>query len=70
MLKMSLFNREALPDAVVFPENESQISKLLALCNANKIPVIAYGAGSGFEGGINAIGVSRLNGSKCCELFW
>jgi D-lactate dehydrogenase (cytochrome) len=32
----------------------SQISKLLEICNRNRTPVIAYGAGSGFEGGINA----------------
>lgn len=46
---------EALPDAVVYPENVEQISKLLAFCNRNKIPVIPWGAGSGFEGGVNAV---------------
>jgi D-lactate dehydrogenase (cytochrome) len=43
-----------MPDYVVFPENASQISKLLQICNKNRIPVIPYGVGSGFEGGINA----------------
>lgn len=52
--------REAFPDAVVYPENVEQISKLVVLCNKNKIPVIPYGAGSGFEGGINAIKVILL----------
>jgi glycolate oxidase len=42
---------------VVYPENVEQISKLLKFCNSNKLPVIPYGAGSGFEGGINAIKV-------------
>ena len=47
--------REALPDAVVYPEKVEQISKLLRICNAKRIPVIPFGAGSGFEGGVNAI---------------
>jgi hypothetical protein len=46
-----------MPDVVVFPENVSQISKKLKICNENKIPVIPYGVGSGFVGGINAIHV-------------
>lgn len=53
----NLFFREALPDLVVYPENVEQISKILKICNANKIPVIPFGAGSGFEGGINAVHV-------------
>jgi len=48
---------EALPDLVVYPENVEQISKILRICNSNKIPVIPFGAGSGFEGGINAVQV-------------
>lgn len=48
---------EALPDAVVYPENVEQISKIVAYCNQNKIPVIPWGAGSGFEGGVNAVKV-------------
>jgi FAD/FMN-containing dehydrogenase len=44
----------------VFPENVNQISKLLSLCNQNKIPVIPFGAGSGFEGGVNAVKVSEF----------
>jgi FAD/FMN-containing dehydrogenase len=52
-----LIFREALPDLVVYPENVEQISKILKICNSNKIPVIPFGAGSGFEGGINAVQV-------------
>ncbi|RNA09021.1 putative D-lactate mitochondrial [Brachionus plicatilis] len=48
-------HEEAHPDIVVFPEKTEQISKILQFCNKNKIPAIPYGAGSGFEGGINAI---------------
>ena len=48
---------EGVPDVVVFPENISQISNLLKFCNENKIPIIPFGVGSGFEGGINALHV-------------
>lgn len=58
---MIKINSEALPDAVVYPEKVEQISKLLAFCNRNKIPVIPWGAGSGFEGGVNAIKVKILS---------
>ena len=39
------------PDAVVFPENEEEVSQVLKYCNDNKIAVIPRGAGSGFTGG-------------------
>ena len=39
------------PEAVVFPENEEEVSKILKYCNENKIVVIPRGAGSGFTGG-------------------
>ena len=39
------------PDAVLFPENEEEVSKILKYCNENKIVVIPRGAGSGFTGG-------------------
>ncbi len=39
------------PDAVVFPQNEEEVSKVLKYCNDNKIAIIPRGAGSGFTGG-------------------
>jgi len=39
------------PEAVVFPENEEEVSKILKYCNENKISIIPRGAGSGFTGG-------------------
>lgn len=39
------------PDAVVFPKNEEDVSKILKLCNKHKIVVVPRGAGSGFTGG-------------------
>ena len=39
------------PDAVVFPQNEEEVSRVLKYCNDNKIAIIPRGAGSGFTGG-------------------
>ncbi|MEO1928209.1 MAG: FAD-linked oxidase C-terminal domain-containing protein [Nautiliaceae bacterium] len=39
------------PDAVVFPENEEEVSRILKYCNEEKIAIIPRGAGSGFTGG-------------------
>jgi len=39
------------PDAVIFPKNEDDISRILIYCNAHKIPIVPRGAGSGFTGG-------------------
>lgn len=44
-------NRLFVPHAVVFPENTSQISRILELANEKGIPVVPRGAGSGFTGG-------------------
>ena len=39
------------PDAVVFPRNEDDISKILKYCNERLIVIVPRGAGSGFTGG-------------------
>ncbi len=39
------------PDAVVFPKNEEDISKILKYCDKNRIIITPRGAGSGFTGG-------------------
>ncbi len=39
------------PDAVVFPRDEDDISKILKYCNEHKIVITPRGAGSGFTGG-------------------
>lgn len=39
------------PDAVVYPQNELQVSEILKYCNTHKITLIPRGAGSGFTGG-------------------
>ena len=39
------------PDAVVFPRNEDDVSRILVYCNKHKIVITPRGAGSGFTGG-------------------
>ena len=38
------------PSAVVMPHSTEEVSKVLKYCNAEKIPVVAFGAGSSLEG--------------------
>ncbi|RXJ91931.1 glycolate oxidase subunit GlcD [Malaciobacter molluscorum] len=39
------------PDAVIFPRDEQDVSKILKYCNEHKIVIVPRGAGSGFTGG-------------------
>lgn len=39
------------PDAVIFPRDEKDVSKILKYCNDNQIIITPRGAGSGFTGG-------------------
>jgi glycolate oxidase len=48
-------NQEFIPDAVAFPGNADQISKILRLANEERFPVIPRGAGSGMSGGAVAV---------------
>ena len=43
--------RQFLPDVVVHPGSPAEISEIMKLANAEKIPVFPRGAGSGFSGG-------------------
>ncbi|MTA67789.1 MAG: FAD-binding protein, partial [Actinobacteria bacterium] len=38
------------PSAVVMVSSTEEVSKVLAYCNAQKIPVVAFGAGTSLEG--------------------
>ena len=46
-----------LSQAVVFPETNEEVSKILKICNENKIPVVPFGTGTSLEG--NAVGNSN-----------
>ena len=41
-----------LSKAVVFPESNEEVSKILSLCNKNKIPVVPFGTGTSLEGNV------------------
>ena len=41
-----------LSKAVVFPETNEEVSKILSLCNKNKIPVVPFGTGTSLEGNV------------------
>jgi len=40
-----------IPDVVVLPENEAQVAAILRLCHAEKVAVVARGAGTGLAAG-------------------
>ncbi|MBW1691708.1 MAG: FAD-binding protein [Deltaproteobacteria bacterium] len=48
-------NQDFVPDAVAFPQDADQISKILQLANEELFPVIPRGAGSGMSGGAVAV---------------
>jgi D-lactate dehydrogenase (cytochrome) len=42
------------PDAVVFPQAAAEVQQIVRLCAAERVPVIAFGAGTSLEGHVNA----------------
>jgi len=42
------------PDAVVFPQTTEDVQQIVRLCAAERVPVIAFGAGTSLEGQVNA----------------
>lgn len=43
-----------MPDAVVFAKSTQEVSDIVKVCAAHKVPVIAFGTGTSLEGHVNA----------------
>src|SRR4051794_13950184 len=42
------------PDAVVFPQSTADVQAAVRICARRGVPVIPFGAGTSFEGSVNA----------------
>jgi D-lactate dehydrogenase (cytochrome) len=49
------YHKAALPDIVCFPKETREVSEIMRISAAHRIPVIPFGAGTSVEGHVNAI---------------
>lgn len=61
------YSEPALPDAVAFPESTDEVSAIMKICSARKVPVVPFGIGTSLEGhvipihGGISVDTSRMN---------
>ena len=48
------YHVSTIPDAVVFPYTNEEVSEIVKTCSKYNIPIIPYGTGTGVEGGVVA----------------
>jgi D-lactate dehydrogenase (cytochrome) len=53
--KDQTYHPGAPPDAVAFPRSTEEVSRVVKICAAHRVPVIAYGTGTSLEGHIAAL---------------
>src|SRR5690606_13755610 len=53
--KDQTYHPGAPPDAVAFPHSTEEVSAIVEICAAHRVPVIAYGTGTSLEGHIAAL---------------
>ena len=46
------WHHPSIPDGVVFPNSNEEISEILKICNEHKVPVTAFGTGTCLEGNV------------------
>ena len=51
------------PDAVVYPEANEEVARVVEICSRHRMPIIPFGTGTGVEGGVVAVG-----GGVCVDL--
>src|ERR1700704_4926340 len=42
------------PDAVVFPQGEEDVQRLVRICAEHRMPMVPFGTGTSLEGQVNA----------------
>lgn len=58
------------PDVVVFPRCVEEVSALAKICNRHSLPIIAFGTGTGLEGGVGALKVTNKEGKSKLLVQW
>lgn len=50
----STINTDVLPIAVTYPKSTQEVSEIVKICHARKIPIVPFSGGSSLEGNFSA----------------